>query len=188
MKKLKSGFRFNHELRVALAHTIASTKAGTTASDLEELHAEVSKDIIESYWKASELNTNFKTFSSGNYLNGEFPVVKVLNINSDGVRQQILIDAAAIPFSVYMDQYAAYAELVDDLTKAMADEFIKKNATHQESFTHAKEKLLTFMKDYTSPAKLLEVAPDFEQYFPDSYFEKVEAVAPATSIDDLLAA
>jgi len=176
-------------MRTALAIIVATANTGTISGDLKELHDEVAADITEAYWKGAELNQNFKTFNHENYLNGEFPVVKVFNIVADGVRQSILIEPTALPFSVYMDQAAAYENLVDDLTKEMASDFISRNSEHQIKFNATKAKIEAFIKPFTSPAKLLAASPEFKEHFPPSYFDdSAEAAADAVSIADLLAA
>ncbi len=187
MSNLKSGLRFNASMREALAITIATAKTGGMSEDLQGIHSEITKDIISSYWSKSELNENFKTFDPQNYTNGEFPVVKVLNVKADGVRHTLTVEQTALPFSIYMDQFEAYDNLVDDLTKDMVADFVKQNATHQIEFNKVKTKIEHFIKPFTSPAKLLEAAPDFVEHFPSSYFDETEA-EPTTSIDDLLAA
>lgn len=187
MGKLKSGLRFNASMREALAIAIATARTGSVSDDVKSLYDEVTSDIIGAYWKASELNESFKTFNPQNYTNGEFPVVSVLNIKADGVRHTINIEPTALPFSVYLDQYEAYDNLVEDLTKDMAAEFVEKNAKHQVAFNTVKVKIEEFIKPFTSPAKLIEVAPDFAEHFPSYYYDDTESEA-TTSLDELLAA
>ena len=190
---LKKGLRFNADLRMALATLIATSRTQVNGDEVASLHNEITTNIIEAYWISSELLKDFEGNSNNemvvqNYTNGEFPVVGVLNVMVDNTRHAIEIDKTPIPFSVYADQTLAYSNLVDSETKSTVDAYIHRATEHKQEYFTIRNRLTTYLKDFTSPAKLLEKAPDFEQFFPESYYDEAAVVEAETSIDDLLSA
>ena len=187
MKKvLKSGYRFNAQLRTKLADKIAEARNAEQFQASEKAREHIKTVLLDAYWLTSDMNKT-SGYAPPSYDRGEFPMVAILTVQVDGVTHNIeLADKVALPFRVYMSQYDAYKAEVDGTGKGLVDLFINDLTNLQIKLRESKATLENFLKEFTSPAKLLEVAPDFEAYFPAHYYDEVEDAKPATSIDLLL--
>lgn len=181
VKQLKKGLRFNTAMRLALAEAIVLAQTGENLTALREKESKLAQEILDVYWDNFELGIlPTKAVNLMKVTDGSLPTTETIDaffINGMKIEQKIelaLPTALPIPFKVWQNQHIAFDTVLGEALREEAQTFLSEREKSMAKSQGAIDKVRAHLEKFTSPLKLLEVSPDFEDYFPESYFEEVE--------------
>jgi hypothetical protein len=173
MKKLKKALRLNAELRHEIAINVAKDRLEFDP-ELEAQVQEAAKAVLHAACEA---------YGVADPEPGALPVTTVLRFETEDNQIDLsFLEPVPVPFAVYVNP-----KLVAQNPEWGLDALVEaseKMAEYNQQARAIETNVVDFLTHFPSPAKLLEKAPDFEQFLPDHCFDDEDS--SAFSLEDVL--
>ena len=195
MKKLVKGLRLNDDNRKLVARSIADSKLGNALKQADKDQRGATTHVQNALIADCVIEANRKTVLA---IEGLMPTVEEIVLQQGSFETSRI----AIPFSTevlvpwaHFTPYGRGCISYEAMQILRADEEGFGNLLKQaEFYTGVKDqeanmlkKMVQYLRGFTSPQKLLDANPEFEQFLPEDMWEEKEATE-SVSISDILAA
>lgn len=188
-KALKKGLRLNEVNRKQIIAAIIAEKMGAELEALESYRAETTIYVERALVDRLSEEQGLEKLDLTQVPEGVMPTIKRLYLGEGYAQRENLVEFSkpvGVPNQFFSGGGIAHWEFkfTDEQTDVLR-QFADKACDVEGRAKEMREAMMTFLNGFTSPQKLLNAAPDFEQYLPEDMYGD-DDVEERVSLDDIL--
>lgn len=195
MKKLVKGVRLNDDNRRIIARAVVDSRIGKEIEKAKGFQEDLALDIQGLLVEKLVTPENVESVLDAK---GIMPTVSTIVFEVGGIDTPRLdlpfANEVQVPWA-FFEPYGKGAISETGMEVLKEDDEVFQDLTDRATFyrdtmkndREMMSKMMTFLRGFTSPPKLLEANPNLEDFLPNEMWEETEAVE-SVSLDDILAA